>query len=307
MWDFAPVRFMTARSGAILRSDPPSTPCRARVAGGARVSARAGEGVEWTRAPRTRPRAVPRARRRPARRGLRLRRAARGVGRDGRHRDRPRPALPRRSGRSATALDPLAVLGPALRARDAAAASPSVAAALPRTAPTGWCGSGWRPPRDGDASRRGRSSARSRSPTTADRGSGGSRATSTRPRSAARSPRTTSSASAAPRSPSPVCSCRLRVGRGLDVGSGCGIQALRARRDVARRRRDRRLGARAAVHAAERPAQRRERHRDAARVAVRAGRGRAVRPRRLQSAVRHHPAGRRSARVRVPRRRNAGR
>ena len=173
-------------------------------------------------------------------------------------------------------------------------------------APTGWCDSGWRPPRMG-WSRRGPSSARSLSPTTAVRGSGGSPATWMRPPWVERSPRITSSASAAPRSPWPVCSCRRPVEHGLDIGSGCGIQALRARRDVAdvvatdvseRALRFTRLNALLnGVSGIRHPE----------RVAVRTGRGRAVRPRRLESALRHHPAGRRSARVRIPRRRNAGR
>ncbi len=59
MWDFAPVRFMTARSGEILRSDPPSNPCRARWRAGRPGSPVGDERVEWTSASRTRPRAVP--------------------------------------------------------------------------------------------------------------------------------------------------------------------------------------------------------------------------------------------------------
>ena len=78
--------------------------------------------------------------------------------------------------------------------------------------------------------------------------------------------------------------------RGLDIGTGCGIQALRARRDVDRGRRDRHLGARARLHAAQRAAERRRRHRDAAREPVRARGRRAVRPGRVESAVRHHAA-----------------
>ena len=66
----------------------------------------------------------------------------------------------------------------------------------------------------------------------AARASGGSRATSTRRRSADRSPKTTCSASAARRSRSRRCSCRPRPRRGLDIGTGCGIQALRARRAI---------------------------------------------------------------------------
>ena len=94
--------------------------------------------------------------------------------------------------------------------------------------------------------------------------------------------------------------------RGLDIGTGCGIQALRARRGVGARRRDRHLGAGARLHADERAAERCRRNRDAARQPVRPGRGRGVRPDRVEPAVRHHPARRGRPGVRVSRRR-AGR
>ncbi len=94
--------------------------------------------------------------------------------------------------------------------------------------------------------------------------------------------------------------------RGLDIGTGCGIQALRARRSishiVATDISERALR----LHATECAAQRRRRDRAATREPLRPCRGRAVRSDRLQSAVRHHPPGGGRSGIRIPRRRLIG-
>ena len=83
----------------------------------------------------------------------------------------------------------------------------------------------------------------------------------------------------------------------LDLGTGCGIQALHARPARPTRRRDRHLGrARCGSRALNAGAERVDGIELRLGQPVRAGRGGAVRPHRLQPAVRHHPAGRRACR-----------
>ena len=213
MWDFAPVRFRTARSvrfyGPSLRGDPcPPLAVRRRRCGAASGRARlngrcrpcfpepdpalcgalaadlrdAGFHADALRAAwgDVADDAIARGLRRPADRALG---------------DRARPARRAR---------------PAPRARDAAARrSRRVGAAAHRRRRAGRARArasrGWRR----------HPSARDRPPAVVRRrprrrASGGSRATSTRPPWAGRCPRTTCSASAAPRSPSPGCSCPRR-------------------------------------------------------------------------------------------------
>ena len=87
---------------------------------------------------------------------------------------------------------------------------------------------------------------------------------------------------------------REPVARALDLGTGCGVQALHLARHVGRDRRHRRQRARAGDDPAERRPQRGRRRRPGGQP-VRAGRRGAVRPGRHQPAVRGLPGHRRAA------------
>ena len=228
------------------------------------------------------------------------------MGRRRRRRDRARTARRPRSERSGARDDALAVLAPPAHARDAAARRRGRAGAAPHRRRRS------RAPRARGIRRRRHAPARARPPAVVRRcrrrrASGGSRAISTRRRSADRSPRTTCSGVGGASLTLASLQLPTPARRGLDVGTGCGIQALRARRGVGARGRDRHLPEGARLHAAERPAQRRRRDRDAARQPVRPGRGRGVRPDRVEPAVRDHAAGRGRSGLRVPRRRTGRR
>ncbi len=99
------------------------------------------------------------------------------------------------------------------------------------------------------------------------------------------------------------CTIRTPVARALDVGTGCGVQALHATPARGRRRRHRRLGPRARLRPPDPRPQRRARRRPAPGRPARARPRRGVRPRGQQPPVRHHPADAVRAVVHLPGRR----